>query len=186
MMRMKPTNKQLFQTFFKVGAFTIGGGYAMIPVIEAELVNKQHWLTTDEFYDAVSVAQAIPGIIAVHMAMYMGFKLGGIKGAAISMLGVILPSFVMILGIASLFMRLDSINPLVTSAFAGVRVSVVALIVYAGYTLFLSSANAWKALIAIAIFALVYLTSINPFFVIIGVVFLAFVLPQGGQVHANH
>lgn len=183
---MKPTLKKLFLTFFKVGAFTIGGGYAMIPVIEAELVNKQHWLTTDEFYDAVSVAQAIPGIIAVHMAMYMGFKLGGAKGAAISMLGVILPSFLMILGIASLFMQLDSINPMVASAFAGVRVSVVALIVYAGYKLFLSSTNRWKAAIAIAIFALVFLTSINPFFVIIAVVIFALALPKGGQVHANH
>lgn len=186
MMRMKPTTKQLFITFFKVGAFTIGGGYAMIPVIEAELVNKQHWLTTDEFFDAVSVAQAIPGIIAVHMAMYMGFKLGGIKGAAVSMLGVILPSFVMILGIASIFMQLDDISPLVASAFRGVRVSVVALIVYAGYKLFSSSANRWKALVAVAIFSLVYLTTANPFFVIIGVVIAANFLPNRGQVHANH
>lgn len=186
MMRMKPTTKQLFTTFFKVGAFTIGGGYAMIPVIEAELVNKQHWLTTDEFYDAVSVAQAIPGIIAVHMAMNMGYKLGGVKGAAFSMLGVILPSFLMILGIASLFLQLDDISPLVTSAFRGIRVSVVALIVYAGYKLFNSSANRWKVLIGVAIFSLVYFTTVNPFFVILGVVIVANFLPTGGQTHANH
>jgi chromate transport protein ChrA len=83
-------------------------------------------------------------------------------------------------------MQLDSINPMVASAFAGVRVSVVALIVYAGYKLFLSSTNRWKALIAIAIFALVFLTSINPFFVIIAVVIFALALPKGGQTHANH
>jgi chromate transporter len=186
MMRMKPTTKQLFTTFFKVGLFTIGGGYAMIPVIEAELVNKQHWLTTDEFYDAVSVAQAIPGIIAVHMAMYMGYKLGGVKGAAISMLGVILPSFVMILGIASLFMQLDNISPIVTSAFRGIRVSVVALIVYAGYKLFLSSGNSWKLAVGILIFSLVYFLSVNPFYVIFGVVVVSNFLPARGQAHANH
>ena len=158
----------------------------MIPVIEAELVNKQHWLTTDEFYDAVSVAQAIPGIIAVHMAMYMGFKLGGVKGAAVSMLGVILPSFIMILGIASLFLQVESINPLVTSAFRGIRVSVVALIVYAAYKLFISSANRWKVVVSVGIFSLVYFTTINPFVVIVSVVIVASLLPAGGQAHANH
>jgi chromate transporter len=186
MMRMKPTNKKLFQTFFKVGAFTIGGGYAMIPVIEAELVNKQHWLTTDEFYDAVSIAQAIPGIIAVHMAMYMGHKLGGVKGAAVSMVGVILPSFLMILGIAGLFLQLGEISPLVESAFRGVRVSVVALITYAGYNLMKSSSNRYKFLIAGSIFLVVFFTTVNPFVVIVAVVLGSLFLGKRGQSHANH
>jgi len=182
---MKPTIKELFTTFFKVGAFTIGGGYAMIPVIEAELVNKQGWMSRDEFFDAVSIAQAIPGIIAVHMAMYMGFKLGGVKGAMVSMLGVILPSFVIMLGIASLFLQFGDINPLVLSAFRGVRISVVALITYSGYRLFRSSTNRYRIALSVAIFSIVYLTNINPFIVIASVVFVAMILPEKVHQHAN-
>jgi len=183
---MKPTIRQLFITFFKVGAFTIGGGYAMIPVIEAELVNKQGWMSRDEFFDAVSIAQAIPGIIAVHMAMYMGYKLGGVKGAMVSMLGVILPSFVIMLGIASLFLQFDDVNPLVLSAFRGVRISVVALITYAGFRLFKASTNRYRIALSVVIFLIVFLSTINPFIVIASVVIMAMVLPEKVHQHANH
>jgi chromate transporter len=186
MIRMKTTTQQLFTTFFKVGAFTIGGGYAMIPVIEAELVTKQEWLTTKEFYDAVSVAQAIPGIIAVHMGMYMGYKLGGVKGAALSMLGVILPSFLMILGIAALFIGWGDVHPAMASVFQGIRVSVVALISYAGYKLLLVSKNRLKYFMVPVVFGVVYFTTINPFFIILTVVGLAALAPRKGAADAYH
>jgi len=183
---MKPTIRQLFTTFFKVGAFTIGGGYAMIPVIEAELVNKQEWMSRDEFFDAVSIAQAIPGIIAVHMAMYMGNKLGGTKGALVSMFGVILPSFVIMLGIASLFLQFSDVNPVILSAFRGIRISVVALIAFAGYRLFKVSTNRYRWVLSAAVFSLVFFTTINPFVVILSIVIVAIFLPEKVHQHANH
>ena len=158
----------------------------MIPVIEAELVTKQEWMSQEDFLDAVSIAQAIPGIIAVHMAMYMGHKLGGVKGAAVSMLGVILPSFLIMLGIAGLFVQFSAIYPLVVSAFRGVRIAVVALIAYAGFRLFASSTHRYKIVIALAIFALVFWLNLNPFIVIFTVVMVSLLLPRKVHQHANH
>jgi chromate transporter len=183
---MKPSTRQLFTTFLKVGAFTIGGGYAMIPVIEAELVTKQGWMSQEDFLDAVSIAQAIPGIIAVHMAMYMGYKLGGIKGASVSMLGVILPSFLIMIGIAGLFVQFAEIHPLVLSAFRGVRIAVVALITYAGYRLFGSSTHRYKLVLALVIFAVVFWFNLNPFVVIGTIVIASLLLPRKVHQHANH
>lgn len=121
---------QLFATFFKIGSFTFGGGWAMIAIIEREVVDKRHWLTKTEFLDLLSVAQALPGILAVNIAVAVGDSLRRRTGATMSALGAILPSFTMILIIA-VFLTPDMIknSPTVNAIFKGIRPAVVALII---------------------------------------------------------
>lgn len=184
-LRMNTLHKNLFLTFFKIGAFTIGGGYAMIPVIERELVEKKKWLSADEFYDAVAVAQAVPGIIALHMGIYMGYKLGKIPGAILSALGVILPAFLIMMGLASVVVLSGEWPMWLNQFFAGVRVSVVALIAYAALKLFLNSTHPWRIPLGVVAFIVVYFTTFNPFWVILSFVIISIVLPERGAAHAN-
>lgn len=117
----------LFLAFFKIGALTFGGGYAMMPIIQAELVNKRGWVEEEEVLDYYAIGQMTPGIIAVNTATFIGYKQGKILGAIVATLGVVAPSIVIITLIASvfdLFMQQD----LVAQAFFGIRIVVVALI----------------------------------------------------------
>lgn len=116
-----------FTTFFHIGLFTIGGGYAMIPLIEAKIVDEKKWITREELLDLMAVAQSCPGIFAVNIAIFIGYKLHGVRGALMTTLGCILPSFLIILAIA-LFFRQFQDNPWVARAFRGIRPCVVALI----------------------------------------------------------
>lgn len=127
---MKGVLFDLFIVFLKIGAFTFGGGWAMISIIEKEIVDKKHWVTKEEFLDLLAVAQSIPGILAVNMAVAVGDKLRGRGGAIIAALGTIIPSFVMILIIA-IFLTPDMIksNETLNNIFRGIRPAVVALIV---------------------------------------------------------
>ena len=93
--------KDLFTTFFRIGAFTIGGGYAMIPLIEADVVEKHRWLDKEMFMDLVAVAQTCPGVFAVNISIFVGKKVGGFAGALMSTLGTVLPSLIVILLIAT-------------------------------------------------------------------------------------
>lgn len=125
---------QLFRTFFLIGSFTFGGGVAMIPIIEKEVVDKQHWLTSEEFLDALAITQSAPGVLAVNMSTYIGYRLRGLPGALISALGAILPSFLIITGIAMFFTSARDI-PFVERLFRGIRPAVAALIGTAVYNL---------------------------------------------------
>lgn len=120
----------LFATFFKIGAFTFGGGWAMISIIEREIVDKHRWLERQEFLDLLAVAQAVPGILAVNISVVVGDKLRGFKGSLAAALGTIAPSFMIILAIA-MFLTPETItsNPTLTAIFKGLRPAVVALIV---------------------------------------------------------
>ena len=118
---------QLFTTFFKIGGFTFGGGWAMIPLIEREVVDKYHWIDKEEFLDELAVAQSLPGILAVNISVLVGNKLRGFKGSFVAAMGTILPSFVVILLIAIFFSQIYN-NPTVASIFKGIRPAVVALI----------------------------------------------------------
>lgn len=122
--------RSLFWSFFKIGAFTFGGGWAMIAIVEKELVDKRKWLPRGEFLDLLAVAQAMPGILAVNMAAIMGDRLKGGRGASIAALGTILPSFLIILAIA-IFLTPDQIknNHTISAIFMGIRPCVVALII---------------------------------------------------------
>ncbi len=122
--------RRLFATFFKIGAFTFGGGWAMISIIEREIVDKYHWIEKDDFLDLLAIAQSLPGILAVNIATAIGDKLRGGRGSVIAALGTILPSFLIILAIA-IFLTPDMIknNHIISSIFMGIRPAVVALII---------------------------------------------------------
>lgn len=117
----------LFFTFAKIGAFTLGGGYAMVPIMEAEVVDKHRWLSREEFLDILAVAQAMPGLFAMNMASHIGLKLKGVPGGIVSAIGVALPSIVAILLLAVFFQAFRE-NVYVEKFFRGVRPAVVALI----------------------------------------------------------
>ena len=121
---------RLFATFFKIGAFTFGGGWAMISIIQREIVDKYHWIERNEFLDLLAVAQSLPGILAVNISVAVGDKLRGLRGSICSAAGTIAPSFIIILLIA-MFLTPDLItnNPVLSSIFKGIRPVVVALIV---------------------------------------------------------
>lgn len=120
----------LFITFFKIGAFTFGGGWAMISIIEKEIVDKHHWLEREDFLDLLAISQSLPGILAVNISVAVGDRLRGMKGSACAALGTIMPSFLIILAIA-VFLTPDLIknNPVIASIFKGIRPAVVALII---------------------------------------------------------
>lgn len=121
---------KLFATFFKIGAFTFGGGWAMISIIEKEIVHHHKWIGKEEFLDLLAVAQSLPGILAVNISVAVGDKVKGLKGSIVAAAGTILPSFLIILAIA-IFLTPEVIksNPTVTAIFKGIRPAVVALIV---------------------------------------------------------
>lgn len=121
---------QLFSTFFKIGLFTFGGGWAMISIIQREIVDKHKWIEQTEFLDLLAIAQSMPGILAVNISTVIGDKLRGLKGSLCAAFGTILPSFIIILAIA-VFLTPDTIknNEILSKIFKGIRPAVVALIV---------------------------------------------------------
>lgn len=118
---------ELFSNFFRIGFFTIGGGYAMIPLIQQRVVEQKQWVSEEELVDLMAVAQSCPGIFAVNISIFIGYKLRGVKGALCSTLGACLPSFAIILLIAMLFQHFGD-NEWVARFFRGIRPAVVALI----------------------------------------------------------
>lgn len=118
---------RIFRAFFKIGAFTIGGGYAMLPLIEREVVEKQKWVTHEEIIDVFAIVQSVPGVIAINSSIFIGYKTMGMFGAIAAALGVILPSFVVIIPIAYLMFNLQG-NVYVEKALSGVRAGVTAMI----------------------------------------------------------
>lgn len=126
---MTPTLGQLFGSFFKIGAFTFGGGWAMIAIIEREIVTRRKWMERTDFLDLLAIAQSLPGILAVNIAVALGDKLRGRRGSLAAAAGTILPSFMIILAIA-IFLTPETINgnPVLVRMFRGIRPAVVALI----------------------------------------------------------
>ena len=156
-----------FKTFFKIGAFTLGGGYAMIPLIESEVVDKHKWLKREEFLDVIAVAQVCPGVFAINMSAFIGYKLRKLKGALASVIGTALPSFLIILLIAMFFTKIQD-NPIVESIFRGIRPAVVALIAAPTFNL-ASKAHITLSTCWIPIFSAlaIWLMGVNPVVVII-------------------
>ena len=156
-----------FKTFFRIGAFTIGGGYAMIPLIESEVVDKHKWLNREEFLDIIAIAQSCPGVFAINMSVFIGYKLRRFPGALCASLGTALPSFVIILLIAMFFANFQD-NPVVESIFRGIRPAVVALIAAPTFNLArsakISLANCW---IPIAGALAIWLMKVNPVVIIL-------------------
>lgn len=149
---------KLFTTFFKIGAFTFGGGWAMISIIEREIVDKHKWIDKTEFLDLLAVAQSMPGILAVNISVVIGDKLRSLKGSLAAASGTIMPSFLIILLIA-MFLTPDLItgNPVISSIFKGIRPAVVALIVAPVITSAKSAGLSWKTVwIPVAVALLIW------------------------------
>lgn len=129
---------KLFFIFFKLGLFTFGGGYAMIPLIKETIVNKNKWMTEDEMLEVIAIAESTPGPIAINMATYIGYKQKKLLGGLISTLGVILPSIIIIFSI-SLFLDEFMQNQYIQYAFTGIKCAVSFLILKAGFSMFIKA-----------------------------------------------
>ena len=157
-----------FKTFMKIGAFTLGGGYAMIPIIEHEVVEKHKWVEKEEFLDLIAISQSCPGVFAINMSVFIGYKLRKVRGALCTALGTALPSFLIILLIAMFFVQFKD-NKVVAAMFNGIRPAVVALIAVPTFNLakraHITLANCWIPILSTI---LIWLLGVNPVFVILG------------------
>lgn len=170
---------KLFISFFKIGAFTFGGGWAMIPLIEREVVDKQNWIRREDFVDALAIAQSLPGVLAVNISILIGNKLRGLKGCLMATLGTILPSFLIILAIAIWFVQTYD-NPVVERIFKGIRPAAVALIVSPVFsTAKTARINIKTVIIPIIVALSIWLGGVSPiWFVLLGAI--------GGILYCNH
>ena len=168
---------EMFISFFKIGAFTFGGGYAMIPLIEEEVVKNKKWIEKEEFIDILVVSQSLPGALAVNCSIFLGYKIGGVIGGVMALLAVVLPSFLVIIIIAAFFMQFRN-NYYVNAAFKGITAAVPMLVLVGAISLSKGLEKNTRTVITIII-ALIALTffNIHPVIVIIsaaiyGVIFL--------------
>lgn len=168
---------EMFIAFFKIGAFTFGGGYAMIPLIEEEVVKNKKWIEKEEFMDVLVVSQSLPGALAVNCSIFLGYKIGGLMGAIMALLAVILPSFTIIIIIAAFFMQFRD-NYYVNAAFKGITAAVPMLVLVGAISLSKGLEKNKRTAVTIII-ALIALTlfDIHPIIVIIasaiyGIIFL--------------
>jgi len=179
----------LFSTFFKIGIFTLGGGYAMIPLIEEEVVNRHKWVSKDEMLDLIAIAQSCPGVFAINISIFIGYKLRKLKGAVATAFGTALPSFLIILAIAIFFAAFKE-NTIIAAMFRGIRPAVVALIAVPTFRMAQSAkigwTNCWIPIVsALAIWAL----GISPIYIIIIASIAGYLwgkarphpLPKGGE-----
>lgn len=158
---------ELFIVFFKLGAFTIGGGIAMLPLLQNTLIEEKKWFTKEEFMDIVAVCQSLPGVVAINMATYVGYKKKGLAGSVISTFGVTIPSFLMILIIARGISALGD-NSILMGAMAGLRAAALGLVAVAMIQLAPAAIKSkWAMLAAVAAFVLIGVLNINTAYVIL-------------------
>ena len=158
---------EAFSIFFKIGAFTIGGGYAMVPLIENEIVTKRNWIAKDDFIDLLAISQSSPGILAVNISIFIGYRLRGIRGSIVTALGTILPSFLIILAIALFFHNFKE-NTVVARIFTGIRPAVVALIAAPTFSMGTSARlNRYTLSIPVVSALLIWLLGFSPIWIII-------------------
>lgn len=170
---------EIFWSFLKIGAFTFGGGYAMIPLIQHEVIHRRRWIEERDFLDLLTLAQTAPGPIALNTAVFVGYKRRGYLGALSAIMGVILPSFLVILVVAIFFASIRD-NAYVDAAFKGMRPAVVALIVapIVGLT---KGMRWWLVAVALAVALVVWHFGISPvWFLIAGAVIGACVVARRG------
>lgn len=159
---------ELFWSFFKIGLFTFGGGYAMIPLLQAELVERKKWLDDDEIMDYYSIGQCTPGIIAVNVSTFTGYKLQGLKGAITATVGIVSPAWVIITLLAHMI-NLFFDNPYVVHAFTGIRVVVIALMFDVVLNMWHKNIKSWQqGAIFCAAIALLMFCSVSPVWVVLG------------------
>ena len=140
---------KIFLSFFKIGAFTFGGGYAMIPLIQKEAAEKRGWITDEDILEIVAIAESTPGPIAINAATFVGYRTCGVLGAVCATLGVVLPSFGIILAISYVLREFQQIKA-VQYAFNGIRAGVLALLIKALWTMYKKNTKNWAAYVVMA------------------------------------
>ncbi len=155
----------MFGSFFKIGLFTFGGGYAMVPIIQREVIDRRGWVDRDEFVELLTLAQSAPGPIALNTSVFVGYKMRGYAGALAALLGVVVPAFTVILIVAIYFAQFRE-NVYVNAAFKGMRPAVVALIVSPIVSLS-RGMGAWKYALAVAVALFVWWSGVSPIWLII-------------------
>ena len=156
-----------FKTFFKIGMFTLGGGYAMIPLIEEEVVNRHRWIDRKEMLDLIAIAQSCPGVFAINISIFVGYKLNKVRGAVTTALGTALPSFLIILAIAIFFHQFED-NRVIAAMFKGIRPAVVALIAVPTFNLAKRAQLNWFTIwIPVVSALLIWLLGVSPIWIII-------------------
>ena len=157
----------LFWSFFKIGTFTIGGGYAMIPLMEKEIVDRRHWLDRDDFMNIMAVSQSLPGVCAVNMATNIGYRMRGIRGAIFAIIGNIAMPIAIILGFATCFRYLQD-NSVFQAVFKGIRPAVVALIAAPVFRMAKTAKVSWRNFwIPLVAATLIYLLGIPPTWIVL-------------------
>lgn len=158
---------ELFAVFFKMGSFTFGGGYAMLPIIQEEIVNKRNWATDSEILDYYAIGQSTPGIIAVNTATFIGYNRKGIVGGIFATLGIVSPSIIIITIIAAFFKNFQDYT-VVQNAFGGIRVVVAALILNTVFKMYRDSVKDWLGIVLFTVsFLLLTFLDITPIIVIV-------------------
>ena len=158
---------ETFRTFFKIGMFTLGGGYAMIPIIEEEVVNRHRWVDKEEMLDLIAIAQSCPGVFAINISIFVGYKLRKVRGAIATALGTALPSFLIILAIAMFFHQFED-NRVIAAMFRGIRPAVVALIAVPTFNLGKSAQlNRFTVWIPVVSALAIWLLGVSPIWIII-------------------
>lgn len=160
----------LLTTFLKIGSFTLGGGYAMLALVEQAVVRQKKWIDEDEFWKMITIVQSLPGVFAVNTALYVGYRIAGKAGAAVSFLGAVLPSLIIIGAISTCFQEFRE-NETVMKIFAGIRPCVVALILAPSVKMFIKSKLSWKFLpIPILVAAAVVFLKMSPVYIIMATI----------------
>lgn len=160
----------LLTTFLKIGSFTLGGGYAMLALVEQAVVRQKKWIDEDEFWKMITIVQSLPGVFAVNTALYVGYRIAGKAGATVSFLGAVLPSLVIIGAISTCFQEFRE-NETVMKIFAGIRPCVVALILAPSVKMFIKSKLSWKFLpIPILVAAAVVFLKMSPVYIIMAAI----------------
>lgn len=172
---------ELFTSFFKIGAFTFGGGYAMVPLIQDEAIERKKWINEEEMMDMLAIAESTPGPIAINSATFVGYKVAGFWGSVVSTLGVILPSLIIITLIAFFFENFLSV-PIIGAAFKGIRAGVSVLILNAGIRMYKAVK---KGLIGYLLIATAFLVSIFSNFRFISLILIFFGAVVGILVQAQ-
>ncbi len=171
---------KIFAVFAKIGAFTIGGGYAMIPVIRDEMA-RRGWISEEDLPDIVALSQSAPGVMAVNISIFAGYKLRGIKGSIAATLGSITPSFLIILAIAMFFTAFKD-NPWVEKAFKGIRPVVISLIAVPMVDMARKSCTTWwKWMLAVAALLLVAFLGVSPIWILLCTIVLGFCVTYIGE-----
>lgn len=168
---------ELFFAFFKIGAFTFGGGYAMLPLMQTEIITNHHWLTQKEFMEIIAIAEMTPGPVSINSATFIGFRTAGVIGSALATLGVILPSLIVVLLIALLFKQFKN-SPWTKAIISGIKPAIIGLILIAVISLGQTTLTDLRSiLIGLVAFFLLVKAKLHPIFVIclsalFGIVFM--------------